>query len=65
MFLVDLWLYVRQKYRPPYQERRYKMTAHEISSVVRKYTIGTLEVLLLIPTLPFLLAVLLIEYTKD
>lgn len=41
------------------------MTAHEISSVVRKYTIGALEVLLLIPALPFLLAVLLIEYTKD
>lgn len=41
------------------------MKAHELSSVVRKYTIGALEVLLLIPALPFLLAVLLIEYTKD
>lgn len=65
MFLVDLWLYVRQKYRPTNQERRHEMTAHEISSVVRKYAIGALEVLLLIPALPFLLAVLLIEYTKD
>lgn len=41
------------------------MTAHEISSVVRKYAIGTLEVLLIIPALPFLLAIAVIEYTKD
>lgn len=41
------------------------MTAHEISSVVRKYAIGALEVLLLIPALPFLLLVGLIEYVKD
>lgn len=37
----------------------------ELSYIVRKYAIGALEVLLLIPALPFLLAVLLIEYTKD
>lgn len=41
------------------------MTAHEISSVVRKYAIGALEVVLLIPALPFLLAIAVIEYTKD
>lgn len=41
------------------------MSIHELSRVVRRGALETMEVLLLIPALPFIAAVLIIEYIKD
>ena len=45
--------------------RETSKSLHAISSAIRRYLLGALEVLLLIPTLPFLLALMMIELMKD